>query len=1048
MTELDERFEALKYLSVAAFVVAPSGKIVVWNEAAATLLGKKASEVMGRRASAAFGPRRSANPVTASLASRTRESGAVVVEDAVFAVTAEPCLDADGEVAATVVTILPEARHPSAGSNVAESGSAESSVAEASPAPSLAPAKEQAGLSTFDDMPNPVMVVDASDDFRISYANPASLELLGRLQEHLPVSVDAIVGSSIDVFHSVPPRTRQQLADPANLPYETQFKLGPETVQLRVFARRGVDGDYLGPALSWELITKQVRLLEQSERLKAVVEHSPHPVMLLDRESLVVTYANPASLESLAGLEEYLPCRSSEIVGSKVDILHQVPASQWALLGDDKNLPCTSEIKLGPETLKLTLYALRDAEGSYIGPALSWESITAQKLAADREMQLAAEVSRVNAIVDNSPKPVMLVDSDTFDISYANRAALRLLKEVEEHLPCRASEIVGANFDIFHKLPEAQRRLLADEKNLPHRARVRLGSEFLDLEVYALLDADDKYVGPALSWDLATERVAMERADAVAREAVTRVQLALEELASGNIDERIEEVFQGELEMMKQNFNSISDVLSDFQSTCDSLVAAAREGRLKERADGSRFQGSYRGIIEGINSIMDAILEPVDNIREKLQLTAGGDLTAYVEEEYPGDHAALRDALNASLDGLNGLLGQVKDAAGQIASSSGQVSDAAQDLSQGASEQAATIEEISAQMVQMTNQTTQNAENATQANRLAVAARDGAEAGDASMREMVSAMGEIEEASNNISKIIKVIDEIAFQTNLLALNAAVEAARAGVHGKGFAVVAEEVRNLAARSARAAKETTEMIEGSIKKVAQGTGIAQDTAAALNRIVQDVGKVTDLVAEIAAASNEQAEGIQQINTGLEQVNEVTQRNTATAEESAASAQEMSGQTAEMRGMVERFKLRERSVGSSSLADLPPEMAEAVQRYMQQAMGMASPPAPEPATTLRKPSAMAAAPRAAAPRAAAPRAAAPRAAAPRAAAPRSPVQSKQAKKPLPPKPLLTGAGSERKNEAAASSDMNSQHRPAQRSQKDPASVIALDSSEFGRY
>src|SRR5690606_234712 len=303
---------------------------------------------------------------------------------------------------------------------------------------------------------------------------------------------------------------------------------------------------------------------------------------------------------------------------------------------------------------------------------------------------------------------------------------------------------------------------------------------------------------------------------------VARVQVALQQLAQGNIQERIEEVFDGDLEEMKQNVNAISDVLSDFQGACESLVDAARSGRLEERADASRFRGAYAGIIAGINSTLDAILEPVANIRGKLQLVAEGDLTAYATEDYEGDHAALRDALNASLDGLNRLLGQVKDAAEQIATSSGQVSDAAQDLSQGASEQAATIEEISAQMVQMTNQTTQNAENATQANKLAVAARDGAEAGDSSMQEMVGAMGEIEEASNNISKIIKVIDEIAFQTNLLALNAAVEAARAGVHGKGFAVVAEEVRNLAARSARAAKETTEMIEGSIRKVAQGTG----------------------------------------------------------------------------------------------------------------------------------------------------------------------------------------------------------------------------------
>jgi methyl-accepting chemotaxis protein len=566
------------------------------------------------------------------------------------------------------------------------------------------------------------------------------------------------------------------------------------------------------------------------------------------------------------------------------------------------------------------------------------------KFATDTTEQVRTrhQAQRLQSIVENSPKPTMLLDIKDMTITYANPAAINTLATVEQYLPCRASEMVGKCVDIFHKNPSHQRRLLADERNLPHNARIKVGPETLQLQVYALRDAAGKYVGPALAWEVITDRARLEEADARAKEVVQRVQTALDQLARGDVQAVISETFEGDLEVMKNNVNKIALVLQAFREEARGLIDAAAHGRLEERADASRFQGAYGEIINGINSIMDAILGPVANIREKLGRVSDGDLTAYVHEDYDGDHAALRDALNASLDGLNRLLGQVRGAANQIATSAGQVSDAAQDLSQGASEQAATIEEISAQMVQMTNQTNQNAENAAQANQLAVAARDGAQAGDKRMTEMVGAMREIEEASNNISKIIKVIDEIAFQTNLLALNAAVEAARAGVHGKGFAVVAEEVRNLAARSARAAKETTEMIEGSIKKVAQGTGIAQETASALNRIVQDVGKVTDLVAEIAAASTEQAEGIAQINQGLEQVNEVTQRNTATAEQSAASAEEMSGQTSEMRGMVERFKLAEEGGPMGAALDLPPEMADAVQRYISQLMGKTPPAA----------------------------------------------------------------------------------------------------------
>ncbi|MDH5522686.1 MAG: methyl-accepting chemotaxis protein [Desulfobulbaceae bacterium] len=303
---------------------------------------------------------------------------------------------------------------------------------------------------------------------------------------------------------------------------------------------------------------------------------------------------------------------------------------------------------------------------------------------------------------------------------------------------------------------------------------------------------------------------------------------------------------------------------------------------------------------------MDEFADSLQNeMVHALQKLAAGDLT--FEATPYDDKDAIRNSLKKTGDDLNMVISEILVATEQIASGSGQVSDASQALSQGATEQAASLEEITSSMTEMASQTTTNAENATQANQLATQTRDAAEKGNGQMQQMVAAMGEINEAGQSISKIIKVIDEIAFQTNLLALNAAVEAARAGRHGKGFAVVAEEVRNLAARSAKAAKETAELIESSVAKTTNGTKIAQLTSEALAEIVGSVTKVTDLVGEIAAASNEQAQGISQTNQALGQIDQVTQQNTASAEESAAAAEELSSQAVHMKDMMAKFKVR---------------------------------------------------------------------------------------------------------------------------------------------
>ena len=343
------------------------------------------------------------------------------------------------------------------------------------------------------------------------------------------------------------------------------------------------------------------------------------------------------------------------------------------------------------------------------------------------------------------------------------------------------------------------------------------------------------------------------------------------------------------------------------------MLAAMERGHLDRR-----MGLDQKDEIGQLAKAMDGFADNLQNeMVVALKKLAAGDLTF---EARPRDEQdAIRGALKTVGDDLNTLMSQINMAGTQIAAGAGQVSDSSQSLSQGSTESASSLEEITSSMTEMGSQTRQNAENASQANRLAVQARDAAENGNGQMLEMIGAMEDISEAGQSISKIIKVIDEIAFQTNLLALNAAVEAARAGQHGKGFAVVAEEVRNLAARSAKAAQETSELIESSVDKTNRGTEIAGKTGQALEEIVSSVTKVTDLVAEIAAASEEQAQGLAQVNQGLEQIDQVTQQNTANAEESAAAAEELAGQSAQLKQMLGRFALRE---GRAAAAPMSPE------------------------------------------------------------------------------------------------------------------------------
>jgi methyl-accepting chemotaxis protein len=291
---------------------------------------------------------------------------------------------------------------------------------------------------------------------------------------------------------------------------------------------------------------------------------------------------------------------------------------------------------------------------------------------------------------------------------------------------------------------------------------------------------------------------------------------------------------------------------------------------------------------------------------EAAETLASGDLT--VEIQPRSDKDVMSFALIRMVDSLNQMFNNIQATSVQVASGSKQLADGAQSLAQGSTEQAATIEELSAAISDITDKTNRNTRIAREAAELSDNIRSNAEKGSAQMNEMIRAVREINDASGQIGRVIKVIDDIAFQTNILALNAAVEAARAGQHGKGFAVVAEEVRNLAAKSAEAAKDTGGLIENSIEKANFGLHIAEETGASLKEIVEGINRSAEIATQIADASDEQASDIGQIDDGINQVAQVVQQNSATAEQSAAASEEMSGQSEVLEQLIEQFKLKD--------------------------------------------------------------------------------------------------------------------------------------------
>ncbi|MBI5068412.1 MAG: methyl-accepting chemotaxis protein [Deltaproteobacteria bacterium] len=396
------------------------------------------------------------------------------------------------------------------------------------------------------------------------------------------------------------------------------------------------------------------------------------------------------------------------------------------------------------------------------------------------------------------------------------------------------------------------------------------------------------------------------------------IREALDRVSRGDLPAPLAEAFRGELDTIRQSLNRCVEAVRHLASDARALAAAAVEGRLSARAEPSAHQGEYRRIVEGVNHTLDAVLAPVAASSRELARLAAHDLTARVEGDFRGDHAALQQAVNGTAEALSEAIGPLASAVRQLSEAAAQISSTSQKLSSGADAQASAIDRATASADALAAGSKKASDEAQRADRLAQAARGRAALGEKAMAQMQGAMAQIRASAEGTSQIIRDINEIAFQTNLLALNAAVEAARAGEAGRGFAVVAEEVRSLALRSKGAAQKTEQLIRESVKQAEAGAGTAQSVAVQLQEIAHGIAEVSEIVSQIASDTGGHSSRFAELAGSLEEVSRVAISNSSVSEESTTTAERLAGEARTLEELVGSFRVESQGDGVGTPAE----------------------------------------------------------------------------------------------------------------------------------
>lgn len=708
-------------------------------------------------------------------------------------------------------------------------------------------------------------VMLADNDNNIVYMNDTVEAMLrgneSELKSILPkFNVDSLIGTNVDGFHANPDHQRGLLSSLSE-PYTSEINVGNLVLGLIATPWCDESGKRIGTLVEWDDKTERVakekkerELAEENERIRKALDVCDTSVMMADADMNII-YMNHAVKKMLdnreADIKKALPMFTIDsLMGTNIDSFHKDPNHQRNIL---KNLtsPYTTNIELSGLTFSLIATPLRSAGGDYLGAVVEWEDLTEILEKQNKERQLAEENTRVKEALDKVTANVMIADADA-NIIYLNKSVYDMMKnaqtDIRRKLPnFDVNNLMGVNIDVFHKNPKHQRNILKDLKST-YRGKAEAGGRSFTVIANPVFQ-DGMRVGTVVEWADCTEELAIE-----------------------------EEI----------------DKMVDAASVGDFSVNIKSEGK----------SGFLLKLSNGLNNLVGTVEIALNDVVRMLGAIAKGDLSERITRDYQGAFGQLKQDANLTADKLTEVTTKIRMATNSITVSANEIAQGNADLSQRTEQQASSLEETAASMEEMTSAVKQSADNAVQANVMTEDAQKLAQEGGKVVESAVVAMQEINKSSKKISDIIGVIDEIAFQTNLLALNAAVEAARAGDQGRGFAVVAGEVRNLAQRSAGAAKEIKGLISDSVSKVSDGTGLVNRSGEVLKEIVHSVDKVTLMMQEISTAAKEQSSGIEQVNTAVTQMDEVTQQNAALVEEASAAGQAMSDQAKIMGDVVDFF------------------------------------------------------------------------------------------------------------------------------------------------